>query len=89
MTLKRSRSRNSTAAQRVGVVALGAADRLVEAVDEQHAVRQAGERVVQRVVLQARSASRRSVTSVRLPTIAGRAAVLRRAPRSPRASIQR
>ncbi len=37
----------------LGVVALGAADRLVEAVDEQHAVGQAGERVVQRVVLQA------------------------------------
>ena len=36
---------------RVG--ALGAADRLVEAVEEQHAVGQAGERVVQRVVLQA------------------------------------
>ena len=37
----------------LGVVALGAPDRLVEAVDEQHAVREAGERVVQRVVLQA------------------------------------
>ena len=36
---------------RVG--ALGAADRLVEPVEEQHAVRQAGERVVQRVVLEA------------------------------------
>ena len=38
-TLKRSRSRNSTAAQRLGLAALGAADRLVEAVEEQHAVR--------------------------------------------------
>ena len=37
----------------LGVVALGAPDRLVEAVHEQHAVRQAGQRVVQRVVLQA------------------------------------
>ena len=53
MTLKRSRSRNSTAAQQSRVVALGAPDRLVEAVDEQHAVRQAGERVVERVVLEA------------------------------------
>ncbi len=35
-----------------GVVALRAPDRLVEAVDEQDAVRQAGEVVVQRVVLQ-------------------------------------
>ena len=33
-------------------MAAGAADRLVEAVEEQHAVRQAGERVVQRVVLE-------------------------------------
>ena len=37
----------------LGVMALRAADRLVEAVDEQHPVRQPGERVVQRVVLQA------------------------------------
>ena len=37
----------------LGVVALGAADRLVEAVEEEHAVGQPGERVVQRVVLQA------------------------------------
>ena len=36
---------------RVG--ALGAPDRLVEPVQEQHAVREAGERVVQRVVLEA------------------------------------
>ncbi len=35
------------------VAALGAADRLVQAVQEQHAVRQAGERVVERVVLEA------------------------------------
>ena len=37
----------------LGVVALGAADRLVEAVHEQHAVREAGQRVVERVVLEA------------------------------------
>ena len=37
----------------LGVVALGAADRLVEAVHEQHAVREPGQRVVERVVLQA------------------------------------
>ena len=35
------------------VVALGAPDRLVQAVQEQHAVGEAGERVVERVVLQA------------------------------------
>ena len=35
------------------MVALGAPDRLVEAVDEQHAVREAGQRVVERVVLKA------------------------------------
>ena len=34
------------------MAALGAPDRLVQAVDEQHAVREAGERVVQRVVLE-------------------------------------
>ena len=52
-SLKRSRSRNRTAAAARRRRALGAADRLVEAVEEQHAVRQAGERVVQRVVLEA------------------------------------
>ena len=52
-SLKRSRSRNRTAAAACGVRALGAADRLVEAVEEQHAVGQAGQRVVQGVVLQA------------------------------------
>src|SRR4051812_7664527 len=36
-----------------GMVAQGAADRLVEAIDEQHPVGQAGQRVVQRIVLQA------------------------------------
>ena len=36
----------------LGVVALGAPDRLVEAVHEQHAVGEAGERVVERVVLE-------------------------------------
>src|SRR3954471_4145267 len=38
---------------RLRVVAAGAPDRLVEAVEEQHAVGEAGERVVERVVLQA------------------------------------
>ena len=40
-------------AARPGRARCGAADRLVEAVEEQHAVRQPGQRVVQRVVLQA------------------------------------
>ena len=53
-SLKRSRSRNSTAAHaRPALAALGAQDRLREAVQEQHAVGQPGQRVVQRVVLEA------------------------------------
>ena len=86
--LKRSRSRNRTASGRSGWRA-GRASALVEAVEEQRAVGQAGQRVVQGVVLRGCcSACLRSVTSVWQPTTrtarpwGSRTAI-------PRASIQR
>ena len=88
-TLKRSRSRNSTAAQHSGWWRWARRIDLVEAVDEQDAVGQAGERVVQRVVLQPALGLAAVGDVGERADDAGRAARRRRAPRSPRASIQR
>ena len=73
----------------LGVVALGAADRLVEAVDEQHAVREAGQRVVERVVLQAALGLAAVGDVGDAADDRGSRAARRRGRRSPRASIQR